>query len=528
MVRAAVTAAALGTALVLVPGQAHAASAHAPCVGTGPGCASSLSAAIAAAHNGDTIRIGAGVYRGGVTIDKSIAVVGAGRGRTVIRGGGPVITVAGSDGSATLNVSITGLTVTGGTTTGNGYQASGGGIYIPATANGGVGATVQLSDVAVSGNRATATTTSPSPSGVQCPNGDCPFALAEGGGIANSGRLTISSSVIDDNALDGLLSDADGAGIFSSLGSLTLHDSVVAANRAEPRAIGRFAEGGGLFVESGALLVDQTSIVNNHADLITSWPVHAGNDVIDMNANSGGVHIGDGVNAVIDNTTISGNSISAIDRNGEPAAFDSALLVGDSQVTIRGTTFDHNSVTLEAATTADVGPSGTVVEFDGPALLAHSSITNNTVSVTTPNGAAAASGGLAVFDFSDNPRQVTVSDTVISGNQTTANSQHGSASIVGVGILNNSLLELDRVNVRGNTGTASAPSATAQGGGIWNGPLLSGPPVVLTLRQSTVTANSVSAGPHGQAAGGGIYTTTPVTLDRTLIAANHPDNCTGC
>jgi hypothetical protein len=34
------------------------------------------------------------------------------------------------------------------------------------------------------------------------------------------------------------------------------------------------------------------------------------------------------------------------------------------------------------------------------------------------------------------------------------------------------------VIVRDNIGAASGPSATAQGGGIWNGPLLSGPPVV--------------------------------------------------
>jgi hypothetical protein len=148
-----------------------------------------------------------------------------------------------------------------------------------------------------------------------------------------------------------------------------------------------------------------------------------------------------------------------------PGVFRGGITIGKS-LTIRGTRFDHNSVTANIASTEDVGPSGTIVEFDGPAHVTQSSITNNTVKVTAQDGTAGASGGLAVFDFSDNPRQVTVSSSIISGNRAVAYSPHSPASIIGAGILNNSLLELD-------------------------------------------------------------YTTTPVTVDHTVIAANHPGNCTG-
>jgi hypothetical protein len=65
------------------------------CVGGGHGCHRTLQAALDAARDGDTIRIAPGTYPGGATIDKSVRVHGAGAGRTIIRGGGPVLTIGG-------------------------------------------------------------------------------------------------------------------------------------------------------------------------------------------------------------------------------------------------------------------------------------------------------------------------------------------------------------------------------------------------------------------------------------------------
>ena len=52
-----------------------------------------LGPALVAARDGDTIRIGPGVYTGGLTITTSVTLVGSGKGTTVIRGGGPVLTI---------------------------------------------------------------------------------------------------------------------------------------------------------------------------------------------------------------------------------------------------------------------------------------------------------------------------------------------------------------------------------------------------------------------------------------------------
>ena len=50
-----------------------------------------LGPALAAARDGATIRVGPGVYAGGLTITTSVTLVGSGKGATMIRGGGPVL-----------------------------------------------------------------------------------------------------------------------------------------------------------------------------------------------------------------------------------------------------------------------------------------------------------------------------------------------------------------------------------------------------------------------------------------------------
>ncbi|HEY7273402.1 MAG TPA: hypothetical protein VH502_11770, partial [Actinoplanes sp.] len=516
--------------VALVPEAAGASATATLCVGPAAGCSATLSTALAHAHDGDTVRVGPGRYAGGVTIDKSIRLVGAGARRTVIRGGGPVITIGRAKDPTGLRVSVIGMTVSGGVATGNGFESRGGGIDIAPSPKFGLGATVTVRDVVVAGNEATATRTADSPSGVKCPKGFCPYARARGGGIANSGRLTVIDSQVRGNRVDGPLSDANGGGIFSQFGSLRVIFSVVSGNRAAPTGIGRFAEGGAIFVDSGALTVHGTRVAGNHAELITSWPINGQGTLIDMNANSGGVHIGDGTNAVVTDTVITGNVAAAVDPVGEPLAFDGALCVcGDSTLRMNNTSVDHNRVYAQPATVEDVGASGSTLELDGPGTITNSRITDNTAVVHTADRQSAATNALAVYDFFDNPRQVTVSDTVIRGNRAVATSDRGTAVAYGAGVLNNSLLTMRRVVIDGNHARAASPtSPTAQGGGIWNGPYLSGPPVRLALEHSTVTGNSVSAGPGVATQGGGVYTTVAITRQHTTIVGNHPDNCFGC
>ena len=63
------------------------------------------------------------------------------------------------------------------------------------------------------------------------------------------------------------------------------------------------------------------------------------------------------------------------------------------------------------------------------------------------------------------------------------------------GLTNQGALELRNTRIDQNSGTATGAAGAAEGGGIWNGALIpfsDGPPVELTLRNSTVTDNVLS------------------------------------
>jgi hypothetical protein len=291
---------------------------------------------------------------------------------------------------------------------------------------------------------------------------------------------------------------------------------------------GRFAEGGGLFVSSGSLNVKNTVVDGNSAQLTSELPVSAAGVLIEMNANSGGIHVGDDTPALIVNSSISANSVSAVDPAGEPVGFDAAMLIGSGSLTMRNTKINGNHVTETVATGVDAGPGGSVLELDGGGEITNTQITGNDMTAISPDGDAGVAGALAILNFNDDPKLTTVKNSVISGNTATATSPAGRASIHGVGIFNNSLLDLRNVQVSNNSGTATGLSGEAQGAGIWNGIELSGPPVTLTAENSSVTRNSLSGSAGIALSGGGLFTSEPVTLTRTLIARNAPDQCAGC
>src|SRR4051812_16209305 len=133
-------------------GMAHAATL---CVG-GAKCFAQLQPAVDAAHDGDTIRIGPGTFAGGVTIDVSVDVRGAGMSATIITGGGPVLTIGEEQAATEPTVSLRGMTITGGVNDSfpDHAVAQGGGVRIP---QGAVlqtgGATVTIRNTIVTGNR---------------------------------------------------------------------------------------------------------------------------------------------------------------------------------------------------------------------------------------------------------------------------------------------------------------------------------------------------------------------------------------
>lgn len=503
MKRVMLLVAVLGAA-VIVAASAGGASAADLCVGGG-GCFATLQAAVNAAHDGDTIHVGKGTFAGGVTIDKSVAVVGEGANVTVVSGGGPVLTIFREAAPAALSVSISGLTITGGVNDSkpDANVTFGGGIWIPTSQlNGppfnGAGATVTIDHSAITGNRVTSR--SAIPPFVFC--GPLPCGFNTGGGIDNGGVLTITDSEITNNVsgssstMATLGSGITSGGITSRFAStLVLRRSVVSGNRATATLPnGQFAGAGGIGA-SGALTIDG-SVVNDNIAEVSGPPTGFDEDLVAL---AGGIEVSQccGVarpTAVIRDTKVSANTASAhaVTQGTLAVAFGGGLL------------------------------------SEAPLLLERTQVTDNLAHATAAGDAVADGGGIEV----DAP--LTIRDSLVARNSVVAEAG-GAALAHGGGIANVGQLIVERTRVVDNRVEATGagglmpfgvPSG-ALGGGIWNGDF-GGPPPTLTLTHSVVAGNRLEAPAGFVRSGGGLYTLYPVSVTQTPIVGNHPDQCFGC
>ena len=495
-----------------------------------------IAPALAAAHAGDTIKIGAGTYQGGVTVDVSVKIVGAGAGSTIISGGGPVVTIGEFGAESVPTVSIDGVTITDGVTrsspestpfTGQeGVFAAGGGVEIPPNADFSGGATVTIANSVVTGNRVAPSDTAPV--GPDCPGGPCPFAFAGGGGIDSWGTLRLLNTTVSDNrvgsasGLSTLASDAQGGAITSFLSPLTISDSVIHGNQASatgPNA--RFAEGGAIAAGGGTLKVTGSSVTGNSAALAASLP-----NSVEMLANGGGIHLSGDVSAAkIRHTTISRNSVSMTNSVGDAAAFSGGILVDlGVDFTMSNSVVGHNSVS--SATLA--GSSGNAEGDSGAGQLlgsiSYTRLTGNTVAVNSAAGDATAfAGGLIYFG--------SLTNSVISDNHVHASSPSGTVFAAGGAlVVDEPGATLQNSKLSSNTVEANGASGSAQGGGIFDGPIADGPPGgPLKLLNTGVTGNALSGSPGIVLQGGGLFVQNkPLTSTHSAIANNSPDQCFGC
>lgn len=518
---------ATGAAAVLVPAAPAASATLTVCQ---DGCLyKELAPALASAHAGDTIRVGPGVYAGGVTIGVSLTLVGAGAGSTVIRGGGPVLTIGSYQATTEPTVSIRGVTITGGVTrtspqsvtnTGEaGVFAAGGGVEIPPGA--GLGATVSISHSVITGNRVAPDHALPL--GPACPGGPCPYAGAYGGGIDSWGRLTLSHTTVSHNrvgsvpGLSSVASDAEGAGVMSWQGGLTVTNSRVSDNEAVATAPnGRFADSGGVMVEKGALTMSHSDVRRNRATLRAALP-----SSVELQAIAGGVHVTDTATATIRHTTVWANSASARNTVGDATAFSGGLHT-DVDFTLSDDLIGANSVESVAAASSTGDAEGDSGAGEMGGTITRTRLIGNSVTVQSSHGDVSALAGAVIFGG-------TMLDSAVRRNRVQGNSPHGSVSVSGGGILSGGRLTLRRTTVAGNTGDARGRTGAARGGGIFAGVVPDGPPAgPLTMTRSRVVRNAVTGGPGITLRGGGVLATSPVTSTQTVVAWNRPDDCAGC
>ena len=218
-------------------------------------------------------------------------------GTTTITGPAAGVTVSGDNASrvfevdANVTASISGMTITGGTTTGNG-----GGLYSD-------GGNVTLTNCTVSGNSAkygggvltfgTAILTNCIVS-----NNSASF----GGGLNNHGTATLNSCMVSDNT-----ASSAGGGLQALGGTITLTDCTVSGNTAGNNGGGLYSSNGGKATLTDCIVSDNSASfgggLNNHGAATLNSCTISNNT-----ASSGGGIQTFGGTTTLTNCTISGNS----------------------------------------------------------------------------------------------------------------------------------------------------------------------------------------------------------------------------
>jgi hypothetical protein len=307
------------------------------------------------ALNGQTITLTSGA----LTIKHSLTISGPGAGSLTISGGGAG-RVFDIEASNTDQVTISGLTITGGS-----FAGDGGGIFANTLG------TLTLSGDTITGNQVAISNPAPSSGG--------------GGVYVNGGTLTVDTSTIDHNGvtLTGAGSASDGGGgLYDNGGSITVTGSVVSFNTVDQAVSSGSSGGGGIYSNGGDVDVTTTTMQNNGA------LVHASNGGSD---GGGGIY-SNGGQVSLGNATVGGNTFTldqtSSGSNGGGAVYSNG---GDSSIVLSA--IDANNATVTDTMGLDGG--GGLFSNGGQASVFFSSMSANTAFLTVGAGS---NGGGAILD----------------------------------------------------------------------------------------------------------------------------------
>jgi hypothetical protein len=288
----------------------------------GSGCPyTTITAALADAHDGDKIVVSDGTFAGALSVDRDVVIAGAGAGKTIIElgtgGSGSVVTV-----SATADATISDVTITGGSAAlGSGIHNDGnltlkGAAVVENNASdfgaaagifNGPGGVLTLFDTRVAHNMAV--------DGV-------------GGGIYNGGSAVVKGSLIEENGAGFV-----GAGVYNEVGAtMDIVNTVVSHNFS--------ALSGGGVGNKGTLAVRGGSIVDNTAQIF-----------------GGGI------------LNIGELTLTATDVTGNTAAFGwGGGLYNEGTAALRGSSVSRNTADVEGGGVYNLG----VVDLLGTEVSANS------------------------------------------------------------------------------------------------------------------------------------------------------------
>lgn len=274
--------------------------------------------------------------------------------------------------SSGANLVLTGSTVSENST--SNFLAHGGGIY-------GESGTVTVNDSTISGN---------------ITSGD----VAKGGGIYHrfGNGLLITNSTVSENITSG--DDADGGGIFVRDANLTVTNSAFIGNSTE----GEDASGGGIFIDRGDLAVTGSSFLGNAAP--------------QPNAVGGAILAGSGTHRVT-SSTISGNS--ADNGGGIWLHGTSYLAVNDSTISENTAAYWGGGFAMNGASRTAVFSNSTIsgnlaIEGGGGLANHRGNLTIRNSTITKNDSPEDRGSGIASLSNSTEYASVEIGSSILSGN----------------------------------------------------------------------------------------------------------------
>lgn len=303
---------------------------------------------------------------------------------------------------------------------------------------------------------------------------------ATGGGIRNSGFLTLNRSIISNNSA--ALSSGGGIGNF---GEMYINDCIISNNASADNPPLSSDPGGGIS-NHGTLTVLRTGFSNNNGGPAGGAIENAGTLNLDQctftanTARAGGAIINtSGRTLDMTGCTLTGNTA---DNLGGGICND------DGSLTVRNSNFASNQALDEIGSPGNGGG----IFNRGQLLVVRSGFSGNS-----------ANGGAGIYNAAPlGSETMTLEQCTLSGN---------SAVFGGGGIINEGTATLDQSTLSGNLVTVD--SGGGLGAGIYN-------PGVLTINQSTVSGNQFIPGPFTGDIGGGIYNNGTLTVSNSIVAAN--------
>ena len=389
-----------------------------------------------------------------VTIEGNVTVDAQGQSR--------VFYIVDGNSNATTNVTVDGLTLTGGSTTG-----SGGAISSLASLD-----DFELLNATVTGNTAGTVGSA--------------IALINGGSYPS---LTVQNSTITGNVGD--------LGALYATGDITVTDSTLSNNTAQNNGGAIFNVGGAVQI-SGSLLEDNRAVTGNGGAL---FGLTTTSFVIDSTDFAGNAAPGGAGGAIWADGSVSASVVSF--HNNSSNSSGGGLRVNNNySLSLDGVSFDSNTSANGSGgglfSFSDATVTGVTFTGNDAGQFGGAAVFNGTTDVSDSRFRYNSSGNSGGAIRSGDP--LSIRDSSIYGN---------SASVNGGGIDTYSQLTIVNSTISGN-------SADNAGGGLWPHGSHN-----VSIYHSTIAENVSDADQSGSGAGGGIFVDGgSIVLDHTIVAYN--------